>query len=399
MDVIESIKRHDAGRDPERLRLKYKAMRNGAHAFLRGTCHLYYEHLPDAAFRLKAPPAWACGDLHLENFGTFKGDNRLEYFDINDFDEAALAPASTDLLRLMTSALVYADEIKLRRKVTIEIVEGLVEAYASALQIGKSRWIERETAKGRIGALLKGLRLRKRATLLDQRTRLRGKSRSIRIDGRRALVADTKDRARVVDLMRRFAHTQDDPHFFDVVDVARRIAGLGSLGVLRDVILIEGRGSAAGNYLLDLKQALPAVLADRAPIRQPSWANEAARSAAIQRRMQAVSPAFLHAIASGSKSFLLRELQPTDDRLNFRTAWTGKALAATLRTLGELLAWAQLRSSGREGSCTIDALIDFGRRRDWSRQLLSLATDSASTTESDWRTYVTAFDDGAFLVS
>ena len=120
---------------------------------------------------------------------------------------------------------------------------------------------------------------------------------------------------------------------------------------------------------------------------------------AIQRRMQAESPAFLHTVASGSKSFLLRELQPTDDRLNFRAAWTGKALAGTLRTLGELLAWAQLRSSGREGSCTIDELIDFGRRRDWSRQLLSLAIDSASTTESDWRTYVTAFDDGAFLVS
>jgi len=42
--------------------------------------------------------------------------------------------------------------------------------------------------------------------------------------------------------------------------VARRIAGTGSLGVERYVLLIEGKGSPDGNYLLDLKQALPAVL-------------------------------------------------------------------------------------------------------------------------------------------
>ena len=60
-----------------------------AFAFLRSTCHLFYEDWPADTPLNEAPLAWICGHLHLENFGTFKGDNRLAYFDINDFDEAS----------------------------------------------------------------------------------------------------------------------------------------------------------------------------------------------------------------------------------------------------------------------------------------------------------------------
>ena len=80
-------------------------MRASAFAFMRGTCHLFYDQLPRSGVFKSAPPVWVCGDLHLENFGSYKGDNRLVYFDINDFDEAALAPVSWDLVRLLTSLL------------------------------------------------------------------------------------------------------------------------------------------------------------------------------------------------------------------------------------------------------------------------------------------------------
>ena len=69
-------------------------MRKSAFAFLRATCHLFYEDLPKSPLLRKVPPVWACGDLHLENFGSYKGDNRLVYFDLNDFDEALLAPCT-----------------------------------------------------------------------------------------------------------------------------------------------------------------------------------------------------------------------------------------------------------------------------------------------------------------
>jgi uncharacterized protein (DUF2252 family) len=52
---------------------------------------------------LRAPSMLVCGDLHLEKFGAFKGDNRLCNFDINDFDDARRAaiglavPTSLDI--------------------------------------------------------------------------------------------------------------------------------------------------------------------------------------------------------------------------------------------------------------------------------------------------------------
>ncbi len=58
--------------DPDTLKLKYEAMRADAFAFFRGTCHLFYEDLPADAKLNDAPAVWNCGDLHLQNFGSFK---------------------------------------------------------------------------------------------------------------------------------------------------------------------------------------------------------------------------------------------------------------------------------------------------------------------------------------
>ena len=108
IDVVGQIQGFNAGRDPERLAMKYRAMRASPFAFLRGTCHLFYDRLPRGGVFKSAPLVWVCGDLHMENFGSYKGDNRLVYFDVNDFDESALAPASWDLVRFLTSVCVGA---------------------------------------------------------------------------------------------------------------------------------------------------------------------------------------------------------------------------------------------------------------------------------------------------
>ena len=103
-DVLRRIAAFDRGREAERLARKYASMRASAFAFFRGTAHLFWEDLARAPIRLPtAPLAWASGDLHLENFGSYRGDNRLPYFDVNDFDEACLAPAPWEVARFLTS--------------------------------------------------------------------------------------------------------------------------------------------------------------------------------------------------------------------------------------------------------------------------------------------------------
>jgi uncharacterized protein (DUF2252 family) len=331
--------------------------------------------------------------------GSYKGDNRLVYFDLNDFDEAALAPCTWELVRLLTSVHMATGALSLSRDQANQLCRHFLDAYVSALRNGKARWIERDTAIGMVGDLLSGLRGRLRPHFLDSRTERKGKLRKLRLDGRRALPVTDKQREKVTSLIHKIGARQPEPDFYKVLDVARRIAGTGSLGVDRYAILVEGKGSPDGNYLLDLKQALPSSLTPHLDIAQPEWASEAERVVTVQRRMQAISPAFLQAVTMGRKSYILRGLQPTEDRVAL-TEWHGKLerLECVLETMGKLVAWSQLRSSGRQGSATADELIAFGEKARWPRQLREAAQESTKQVRRDWKTYCKAYDQGAFKV-
>jgi hypothetical protein len=156
LSVVQRIERYNAGREPERLARKYEAMRKNAFAFMRGTCHLFHEDWRDNPVLDRTPAAWLSGDLHLENFGSYKGDNRLAYFDLNDFDEATLAPCARDLARFLTSVLVASRSLKLQEREAIALAKAFLTAYGAAVQEGKARWGERQTADGMVRALRRG---------------------------------------------------------------------------------------------------------------------------------------------------------------------------------------------------------------------------------------------------
>ncbi len=396
MDLIELLKADNAGRDPERLTLKWAAMKGNPFAFLRGTCRLFYERLPRAGVFKSAPPVWICGDLHLENFGSYKADNRLVHFDLNDFDEAALAPASWELVRMLTSIRIAGDALSASLAQARALPSAFLDSYAAALAAGKAYWIERETADGLVRNLLDGLRERTRTAFLEGRTTIKSRRRHLKTDGRKALAVTDAQRTMVKDLIGEFARSQPEPGLYQVLDVARRIAGTGSLGVDRYAILVEGKGSPHGNFLLDLKEAKASALLPRLRQDQPRWKSEAERVVTLQRRMQAVSMAFLHPVVMGGRSYVLRGLQPAEDRVTLdQAALSDGGLVNTLATMGRLVAWAQLRSSGRQGSATADELIDFGRRNKWRRRLLELSEDCAAQCRKDSATFDTALDAGA----
>ena len=396
MDVIERIQAFNAGREVERLQLKYHKMRSSPFAFFRGTCHLFYERLPSVRLFKSAPLVWVCGDLHLENFGSYKGNNRLAYFDLNDFDEAALAPASWELVRVLTSLLVASESLSIRPSEARALCSIFLDHYASSLALGKAYWIESETASGVIRDLLIGLRDRQRARFIHSRTTAKGKSRVLNVDGQKTLAVSDAQRTAVVNFMTRFARTQSQPDFFKVLDVARRIAGTGSLGVSRYAILVHGKGTPGGHYLLDLKQSLVSCLAPHFAALQPAWRSQAHRVVEVQHRLQAVSAALLQSVSLDGDAYVLRELQPTEDRVVLdRAHRTFDELKVTLATMGRLVAWAQLRSAGREGSAIADALIAFGLRKKWKEKLLVASRSCAAQVRKDAATFNRAYDSGA----
>lgn len=393
-NIIDSILTYNASREPERLALKYRAMRQDAFVFMRGTCHLFYQDWPATEPLLNAAPlAWICGDLHLENFGCYKGDNRLVYFDLNDFDEAVLAPATWELGRWLTSIIVAANSLQLSQEDALRLCQLGLDSYAAALTTGKAGWLERETAKGMIRDLLNPLTLRNRTTFLNSRTKLRKGSRTLKIDGKRALPLAPEEKQDLMAFVKAYAKQQANPAFYRPLDAARRIAGTGSLGIDRYVILVEGHGSPDRNYLLDLKQAIPSALAPYVKHKQPLWQSEAERVATVQHWAQAIAPAFLSSVIFQNKPFLFKGLQPTQDRLALEL-WNGKLkrLEQVMRSMGETIAWSHLRSGGRAGSAIADEWVAFGQRRDWQAPLLEYATGYAARIESDWNEYSREYD-------
>ncbi len=387
-DIAARIEEFNAGRLPDMLQRKYAALRSEPFRFLRGTCHLFYEDLPpDWALR-RAPLAWLCGDLHLENFGTFKGDNRLVYFDLNDFDEACLGAVTLDVLRLAVSILLGMKSCGVNGPESIALCQVMLGAYGAALAEGKAKWVDRDIASGLIGELFESLKCRSRKDFIAARIEGKNEHRRLKLDGKRYMAVDGAHRQKVLDFMAALAAAQAAPDFYRVIDVAQRIAGTGSLGVERYAILVEGKGSPEGNYLLDLKAAMPSALASVSGASQPAWASEAVRVVSLQKRVQAQPMAFLREVLMDGKPFILRALQPTEDRVNL-DAWGGKLrhLESLVATMGQLSAWGHLRGSGRQGSAIADDLVAFGADSAWIAPLLASAVEQAKKVETDWQTF------------
>ena len=384
-------------RNPDRMQLKYSKMAVDAFSFFRGTCHLFYEDLPQTGIFRSAPPVWICGDLHLQNFGSFKGnenldlkktDRKLVYFDINDFDESVLAPCSWDLARFVVSVLVA--DLGLNELESIELSQYFIRTYAQALITGKTFTIHRETAQGMVKDLLQTLKHRKRKQFI--RERLDRKLRALKRIPNKILNVAPQDLHRIHTLVSDWGNRQPNPDFFKVLDIAQRLAGTGSLGLERYLILIQGKGYPHNSYLLDLKAARSSCLLPYLPTLQPLWTSEAQRIVEVQSRIQESPPAMLNVLIdpNGNRdtrpdnSYILRELQPTADKLDLDTiARSPKQLKKLIETLASLVAWGHLRSAGRQRSAIADDLITFGTDLSWQADLLDYARQYSQQVRRD----------------
>ena len=361
-NIIKRIRKFNSGRDPDLVKLKFEALKENPFRFFRGTCHLFYEDLPAKSFIFKSPKTWVCGDLHLENFGTFKGNNRLAYFDMNDFDEAMLAPCLLDVVRLCTSIYLAADLVKLELSDCNKLVRVFLRAYAANLEQGYIKYIEQQTANGFVKDLLKHATERTRLEMLRQRVMISKSELAIKHDQLKAFAADKVKRKEVKAALKKWADKNTpNPEFYKVIDVANRATGTGSIGIERYLVLVQGKGKPDGYYLLDIKEAVRPSGLQYLNMKQPKWKNDAERVIMVQKRMQASSPAYLNPIRIGGKWFVMKELQPLEDKVDFNLLRNEpQKFKQLLNDMGSIVAWNNLRSSGRQNSAVADNLIKFG---------------------------------------
>jgi hypothetical protein len=120
---------------------KHELMKQDAFAFLRATFYRWMQLFPEVCPKeAKAPVVLAVGDLHVENYGSWRDAEGRLIWGINDFDEAFPLPYTVDLTRLAASAslALEAGHVALGRD---EACAAILEGYAKGLESGGEAFV------------------------------------------------------------------------------------------------------------------------------------------------------------------------------------------------------------------------------------------------------------------
>lgn len=383
---------------PEMVQLKYKLMAENAFRFFRGTCHLFYEDLSKAENFPDAPATWICGDLHLENFGSFKGDNRMVYFDLNDFDESILAPLTWELVRVLTSIFVAFKTLNIESTEAERAANLFIEKYTHILSGGKAYYIDPRTARGIIRDFMKAVKKRKEADLIKHLCLGKASKSKINIDNRTHFAVDKSlKRALKIRINQWVKDVPEWPENYEVKDVAFRVAGTGSVGLKRYMFLLQHYHCKHKFLVVEMKQTRESCLSPYITVKQPEWKSQVERLVSAKRRMQNLPPALLGEVDFEGEAYLFQEMQPIADKIKFNLIENNRRdLEKVIKSMAMLTASAQIRSSGMQGSAINDELVAFARRTDWQKQVLNYAQVYAKQVGVDYQEFMADYVEGKF---
>lgn len=364
--TVEAILRFNEGRKPDLIREKFERMGEDVFAFFRGTDHLFAAAWGNLKPVDPGPSILICGDLHVENFGTYRAEDGDFVFDLNDFDESIVGPCSIDLVRCSTSVLLAAQVWGLSPIQAMRTVLGYLDSYRRTIaqtvggdHIGRASIAEEF---GPIEDLMGKCALANQGDLLDHITRLdKSGNRSIRRSDGKFPAPGKANASAVTEAVQAYGRAKGNPDHYRVLDVSARIAGIGGLGLRRFVALIEGSGSPVGNRLLDLKEIGPPSLRGLADGSQPAaWTDDARRAVDAQRKLQGKPAAGLDVIEMEGAMFRLRELIPDENRARIdRFRRKPSRLRRAVEVAGRITAWAQLRGARLDGDDRTSRLADW----------------------------------------
>jgi len=131
------------------LRVKHQRMAESPFPFLRATFYRWVQLWPKICHELAtAPSVLGVGDLHVENFGTWRDREGRLVWGINDFDEATQLPYTNDLVRLAASARIAISENQLScdadeacEAILIGYQEGIASGGAAFVLAEKHGWL------------------------------------------------------------------------------------------------------------------------------------------------------------------------------------------------------------------------------------------------------------------
>jgi uncharacterized protein (DUF2252 family) len=344
------LDRQRTARFPALFARKLGRMQASPLAFLRGAAPLFYELLATHPELADGPEGQGLiqGDAHLENFGAFspavhEADTWKKghaTFQLNDFDEATLGAWRWDVLRLATSVILAGRELGQSGPQVLQLCELLLKSHAAAAFAD----LPLPPLPRPVAELIDKVDGRSHKRLLDDRTEAAGAGRHF-IRGDRYLEAPSDAARAVPAALALFAERTatkggPKPEQLEVLDIAFRVAGTGSLGSLRLAVLTCGKGGDDGSWLFDLKEQVGSsvdVLSPRPPV-----ASRAREVEEAFRTCVAAPPRMLGTSSLAGHDVLVRRLTPQEDKLSLNRLKPAD-LPSLSQYLGALLGAAHRR--------------------------------------------------------
>jgi uncharacterized protein (DUF2252 family) len=349
-DPVALLQQQNLTREPDLVPVRHGRMMVSPFTFYRGAAKIMAADLDGTP--TTGHVVQLCGDAHLSNFGVFASPERRLLFDLNDFDETLPGPFEYDVKRMaasftiagrnngfsksdirastLASVAAYREamaEFAGMRTMDIwyahldedELMRGIRATVAGMEKQAKSK---KRAARGSGGKGGEGAKAARRAEKIAEKTREKAHTRdSLQalsklgelVDGRYRIVSQppivvparelgatygmSADEVRqaVRDQLRAYRKTLPDDRRlllerFQIVDIARKVVGVGSVGTRAFIVLLQGRDSDDPLFL-QVKEATASVLEDH--LLKSRYKLHGERVVQGQRMMQAASDIFL----------------------------------------------------------------------------------------------------------
>jgi len=389
-----------------------------------------------------------CGDAHLSNFGVFGSPERRLVFDVNDFDETLPGPFEYDLKRMVTSFVIAARDNGFAAADAKAAARAASAAYRTAMagfaglstmdvwyacldedairavargamdDIGKTEKSAKSAKKkerARAEAKM-AKRAAKRANQAAEKAHTRDSMQALSklgemVAGRYRIASQPPvliplrelafDMARDVtpeqieegirDQFRAYRSTlQPDRRFlleqYEIVDAARKVVGVGSVGTRAYIVLLQGR-DASDPLFLQIKEATSSVLEGHLP--RSRYRQHGQRVVQGQRLMQAASDIYLGwTRGPAGRDFYWRQLRDMKGSAEVE-AMSSLGLTAYARICG----WTLARAHARSGDPVAIAAY-LGDGDEFDRAVTDFAKRYADQNERDYTEFVTAVRSG-----
>jgi uncharacterized protein (DUF2252 family) len=398
--------------------IRYARMLTSPFAFLRGGAAIMAADMA-AGRKTTGINVQACGDMHVANFGVFASAERNLVFGINDFDETLPGPWEWDLKRLVASIVASGRFLGADENLCRDTVMAAVSSYRKRMKtyatmgnlelwystIGTEDIINSLSPSARKGAekIIDKARTRTHMQVLDKLTDIIDKKNRLRDDAPFIVHQTHSQSGRPIEetlglfLESYFLSLADDRknlfQKYRIVDVVRKIVGVGSVGTRCWVLFLAGNGDNDPLFL-QVKEAQPSVLEPFLP-GAAHYANHGKRVVEGQRLIQGAPDIFLGWGEQDGIHFYVRQLRDMKGGVEFDP---DRVKIENLPQYSSLCAWALAQAHAKSGDAAMIAGY-AGNSDELDKAMCRFGIAYADQTEKDYKALVAAAKKGRIKVA